>query len=191
MADKSTIFIPDISGYTKFMSQTPLDHNAAILSNLLECIIDNNNLDFTVSEVEGDAVLLYKIGPPIERKILMDHCLSLYKIFHQQKAVMEAQRKCNCEACDGLAHLTLKFVIHYGEIKEVQIAHFKKASGIDMIIAHRLLKNNIDTNEYILASQDYLKHFNNQNDRLDLDWVQSSETYANLGTIDFEYANIH
>ncbi len=35
---------------------------------------------------------------------------------------------------------------------------------MDMIIAHRLLKNGIDADEYILASEDYLKHFDKPKD---------------------------
>jgi len=190
MSENSTILIPDISGYTSFMSQSELEHNAFILSNLIESIIEHNDLNFTVSEVEGDAVLLYKIGPPVDWKQLINHCLELHDVFHHQLIEMERKATCKCAACKELIKLNLKFVIHYGKIKEVQISQFKKAQGMDMIIAHRLLKNSIDTDDYILASKDYLNHFNKQKDDLGLEWIQSNETYPNVGQVDFEYAVI-
>ena len=172
------------------MIQSDIDHNAFIISKLIECIIENNDIDFTVSEIEGDAVLFYKIGHPVDWKQMITQCLKIYNEFHHKLEMLEKQATCRCPACAELSKLTLKFVIHYGEIKEVQISNFKKASGTDMIIAHRLLKNSIDNDEYILVSRNFWKYTGNNNNDLGLEWIQSNETYPNVGKIDFEYAII-
>jgi len=49
-------FIPDISGYTKFINETEINHSTHIITELLEIIISSNILDLKVSEIEGDAV---------------------------------------------------------------------------------------------------------------------------------------
>ena len=38
MPDYATILIPDISGYTEFLSKTELDHSSHIISELLELL---------------------------------------------------------------------------------------------------------------------------------------------------------
>ena len=56
----ATILIPDISGYTEFLTQTEIKHSSHIINELLEGIIASNRLGFHLSEVEGDAILFYK-----------------------------------------------------------------------------------------------------------------------------------
>ena len=58
MPSKSLLFVPDITGFTKFVNNTEIDHSQHIISELLENIIDSNQLDLEVSEIEGDAVFL-------------------------------------------------------------------------------------------------------------------------------------
>jgi hypothetical protein len=190
MADGATIFIPDISGYTRFMSQSQLDHNAIILSKLIECIIECNKPNFTVSEVEGDAVLFYKIGPPVDFRQMVDHCLEMFGLFHDKLVVMEDQAPCKCDACREIHQLKLKFIIHYGDIKVVPVGRFEKATGVDMIVAHRLLKNKISGDEYILATRKYLNHFAMEGDAQGLSWTRESETYANIGQVDYDFATL-
>ena len=55
---KSTILIPDISGYTEFMTTTELTHAAHALNYLIDAIVESVGDKFDVSEIEGDAVLL-------------------------------------------------------------------------------------------------------------------------------------
>ncbi len=59
MNETGLLFIPDISGYTKFINQTELDHSSHIISELLELILDNNTLNLQLAEVEGDALFMY------------------------------------------------------------------------------------------------------------------------------------
>ena len=55
------------------------------------------------------------------------------------------------------SNLTLKFIAHYGVCKEVPIHNVIKLVGSDVILAHRLLKNNVPEKEYLLLSENYLK----------------------------------
>ena len=48
----SLLFIPDITGFTKFVNDTEVAHGQHIVAELLELIIDSDRLGMTVSEVE-------------------------------------------------------------------------------------------------------------------------------------------
>jgi hypothetical protein len=62
MSEQAIILIPDISGFTEFTNATEIDHSSHIITELLELIISSNECDFTLAEIEGDAVLFYRKG---------------------------------------------------------------------------------------------------------------------------------
>jgi len=152
MAESATILLPDISGYTEFMTKTELSHSSHIINELLDAILAANTGDFVLSEVEGDALLLYQKGKPIEADALVRQCLSMFESFHTQLKIIERDSICPCGACKTASNLTLKFVAHHGVVQEIKVRQFTKASGIDMVVAHRLMKNGIASHEYVLAT---------------------------------------
>ena len=60
MTESATILIPDISGFTTFVARTELEHSAHIVTELLDVLAAANTTGLTLSEVEGDALLLYR-----------------------------------------------------------------------------------------------------------------------------------
>lgn len=189
MAEKATILIPDISGFTEFTSATELDHSAHITNELLDLIVASNNQGFTLAEIEGDAVLFYRTGDPPPWHLLVEQCLHIYRNFHERLKVIERDTVCQCGACQTATNLTLKFILHFGDIKEIRVAHFTKATGIAMIVAHRLLKNHLDLREYILVSVDCLNCFPGR-ETGDLDWISARESYPVIGPVEFAYADL-
>lgn len=188
MSEQATIFLPDISGYTDFVSRTELDHSSHIINELLEILVSSNTAGFTLSEIEGDAVLFYRKGEPIGIDDLTKQCIEMFEKFHATLKLIERDTLCQCGACQGASNLTLKFIVHYGAIKEIKVANFTKASGIDMIIAHRLLKNAISSSEYVLATQAYFQSLNANATSAGLAWLASSHEYPSIGRMDFQYA---
>ncbi|MDX1409489.1 MAG: DUF2652 domain-containing protein, partial [Saprospiraceae bacterium] len=147
-----------------------------------------NESDCTLSEVEGDALLFYRKGEAIPRETMIRQCLDMFHAFHTRLKLIERDSICQCGACQTATNLTLKFIVHYGPIKEIRVSRFVKASGLDMIIAHRLLKNGIPSDEYILTTQRYLDVLSNRNADGDLEWLSSSETYPAIGQLEYQYA---
>jgi hypothetical protein len=190
MAEKATILIPDISGFTEFTGKTELDHSSHIVNELLDLIVRSNELEFTLAEIEGDAVLFYRKGEPPPKTNLVEQCLGMFKNFHSQLKIIERDAICRCGACQTATNLTLKFIIHFGEVKEINVAHFTKATGLDMIIAHRLLKNSIASHEYILISAPCLHKLPDRTATTGLFWKSSQEKYAAIGNVEFEYAEL-
>ena len=190
MTTNATILIADISGFTDFVSSTALEHSSHIVNELLELLVAANHLDLTVSEIEGDAILFYKKGPPIPCDDLVDQCLQMFNDFHSRLKLIERDTICQCGACQTTSGLGLKFIAHRGTIREINVANFTKASGLDMIIAHRLLKNEVPAREYVLTTTRYLDELGGQMP-CDLAWTGSTERYKDVGDIGVYFATLN
>jgi hypothetical protein len=188
MAESATILISDISGYTEFLTNTELVHSSHIINELLEAILAANSSDFILSEVEGDALLLYRKGGPIEADALVRLCTSMFESFHKQLKIIERDSLCQCGACKTATNLTLKFIAHFGAVQEIKISQFTKCSGLDMVVAHRLLKNRVQSHEYILATHSCFDCSNLEHPPGALAWHQESDQYPAIGNIEYQYA---
>lgn len=144
------IFIPDISGFTHFVNSIDIELGVRITRDLLNVIIDSNPLPLELSEIEGDAVLFYRLGAPLP----LDQLLAGFR--HIQQAF--ADRFAALKQAYGLqASLSLKLIVHYGDISVYGIRGFTKLYGQTVVEAHRLLKNGAATDDYILVTEDYLQ----------------------------------
>lgn len=156
MENKGLLFIPDISGFSRFISETEIAHSSLIIQELLEILINANDLDLNISEIEGDAILFYKFGEPPELKDLYKQVEKMFVAFHRSIAAYHHRRYCQCKACVSAINLTLKIITHYGEFTQYNVKNFNKLIGKDIIVAHQLLKNDIEQHEYWLVTQDVL-----------------------------------
>ncbi|HMS65549.1 MAG TPA: DUF2652 domain-containing protein [Ignavibacteria bacterium] len=188
MANNSTtILIPDISGFTEFMTKTELTHASHLINVLIEEIIKSVKDEYEVSEIEGDAVLFIKKGPPPSEKEIVESCLKIFNAFHYMRKWIEQHTICPCNACMHIDNLTLKFIAHHGQLAEIKVGNFVKQSGTEMIVAHRLLKNNIPNNEYLLITEKLLQQTPDSDRPIDLKWNNSSEEYPSIGNVNFIY----
>jgi hypothetical protein len=184
----ATILIPDISGFTEFITNTDVEHGAHTINILIDAIVREVGDEYEVSEIEGDAVLLIKKGPAPSQVELENICLRIFNAFHFQRKFMQQHNICPCGACQGIINLTLKFVAHHGPVAEITVGRFVKQSGPAMIVAHRLLKNSIDNHEYLLVTEKLLQQVANTSDPVEIEWVHSSEEYPSIGTVDYHFA---
>ncbi|GAA3579313.1 DUF2652 domain-containing protein [Snuella lapsa] len=151
-AEPTLLFIPDISGFTKFVHETEISHSEHIIKELLETLIDANEMDLQVSEVEGDAILFYRKGKKPTAAETLAQVQRMYIKFHTCLRTYESQRICQCGACANSDGLSLKFIIHYGNISINQVKTQSKLFGSDLIVAHRLMKNDVPLKEYVLIT---------------------------------------
>ena len=156
MDNKGLIFIPDISGFTRFMNETEIGHSQLIIQELLEIIINANQIGLEISEVEGDAILFYKFGAPPDMNALYKQVEKMFHDFHRYLIMYDQQRICQCGACTSASGLTLKVISHYGEFTGFNMKSFSRnflnLHGKDIIVAHQLMKNDIDLHEYWLVT---------------------------------------
>lgn len=153
--DKSLIFIPDISGFTEFTTTTEINHSAHIVADLLGIILSQDKLGLTLSEIEGDALLFVKKEnvPPLEA--IIEQAKEMYKAFHTHLLKYTERRVCDCGACTMAPNLSVKFFAHQGDLVEVEVGNLIKFHGTGMIIIHRLMKNNVKGDDYLLLSDSF------------------------------------
>ena len=189
METKGLIFIPDISGFTRFVNESEIEHSRFIIQELLETLINANESGLEISEIEGDAILFYKFGDPVELQELYKQVEKMFCAFHRHLAAYEYRRLCQCQACISAINLTLKVITHYGEFTSYNVKNFSKLIGKDIIVAHQLLKNDIQQHEYWLVTKNLLK------DKQPVDFAQwmkwdHSVKHTEIGEIPFHYTQL-
>ncbi|HEV8285926.1 MAG TPA: DUF2652 domain-containing protein [Chitinophagaceae bacterium] len=189
MENRGLLFIPDISGFTKFVTEMEIDHSRHIIEELLEILINANNIGLEISEIEGDAILFYKYGDPPDLKTLYQQVEKMFCEFHRHITAYEYRRLCQCKACRAAVSLTLKVVTHYGEFTGYNVKNFSKLIGKDVIVAHQLLKNDIDQHEYWLVTKNLLQDKPLQGFKQWMTW-DSSAKKTETGEIPFQYTQL-
>jgi hypothetical protein len=81
----------------------------------------------------------------------------MFCAFHRNLISYEHRRYCQCKACISAIQLSLKVITHYGEFTGYNVKSFNKLIGKDIIVAHQLLKNDIENHEYWLVTQNLLQ----------------------------------
>ncbi len=188
------ICIPDISGFTQFMSKTNIELSSEVIPALLNKVIYANQIGLKVSEIEGDAVLFFKPGELPPFKELIGQCRKFYEEFYIQLNVLHEKYKNHDEKDHIPEMLGLKIVLHYGkQVSAVPIGKNIKLMGEDVIVAHRLLKNDIPIDEYILISQDLLSEYKENIIERNFGWGQLHDhqtNYKHIGEVNYSYINL-
>lgn len=182
----AALVIVDISGYTRFITfhKTSLIHAQEIISQLLESVIDKASHPLTLNKLEGDAALLYaeleNDGPGAVRDVF-GQARGFFAAFHAKARELSGSRStCSCEACQRILDLRLKAILHRGVIAFRKIRQFDEMAGEDVILVHRLLKNTVAANEYMLLTEPFHRLLG---DLPDGTGEIHEESYPDLGTV--------
>ncbi|MEO6722701.1 MAG: DUF2652 domain-containing protein [Ferruginibacter sp.] len=189
MENKGLLFIPDISGFTRFINETEIDHSRLIIEELLETLINANQIGLEVSEIEGDAILFFKFGESPSIEELYKQVEKMFCEFHRHILAYDNSRFCWCAACSTAINLTLKIITHYGEFTGYNVRNFNKLIGKDIIVAHQLLKNDIDQHEYWLITKSLLKEDAPADFAKWMEW-NSSAKQTEEGEIPYHYTQL-
>lgn len=150
---KSLLFLPDISGYTKFIQTTEIEHSQHVISELLEILIAANTEDLKLAEIEGDALFFYKEGEIPSQERLLAQIEAMFSAFYSHLELLKKNRICPCQACATAPNLELKVIAHAGKLQHIEVQGNRKPFGQQVIEAHRLMKNSISSDTYALISR--------------------------------------
>jgi 2-polyprenyl-3-methyl-5-hydroxy-6-metoxy-1,4-benzoquinol methylase len=187
-AEKDVIFfIADISGYTRFIvsNEKEMVHSQIIIRDLINTIISEIKAPMQVIRLEGDAIFLYvDKGDPLVRwelvqATLLEKLITFFRVFSNKIAELTLHKVCNCNACNNVDRLKLKVVAHSGKTLFFNINDILEMSGTAPIIVHRLLKNSVTADEYVLMTEPALADLMVSREDVEL----GSESYDELGTI--------
>lgn len=190
--DPTLLFIPDISGFTQFVNDTEITHSRHIIEELLEVLIDANEIGLAVSEIEGDAILFYRNGQAPTAAELLAQVQRMYVNFHHHLKKYASYRICQCGACTTAHDLRIKFIVHYGEIGTSRVREHSKLFGKDLIVAHRLMKNEVPHREYVLLTHQLVDACSNWVAVKQAAWANPEEAEAtyDFGPIHYCYITL-
>ena len=99
--------------------------------------------NFRLAKLEGDAAFTWMPGETIDGSMLLDTIERCYFGFRRRRRDVRQATSCPCNACVRIPDLDLKFVVHHGEAIVQKVAGRQELLGSDVIVVHRLLKNDV------------------------------------------------
>jgi hypothetical protein len=149
---RAVLLIADIGGYTHYMhwNRKHLAHAQQTVAGLLEAVIDAGK-GLKLAKLEGDAAFFWQ--PDGNAKVLVcDRLSRMRQAFFAQRERFKRSIACECASCEQLDKLSLKFVVHQGEVAEQRVKRHVELAGVDVILVHRMLKNSVPVLEYVLMT---------------------------------------
>ncbi len=137
------LLIADISGYTRYLAGVELDHSQDILADLVGTIVTALRPTFRLAKLEGDAAFVSAPAAKLDGSLLLDTVERCYFGFRRRRRDVRQATSCSCNACVRIPDLNLKFVVHHGLALRQRIVGREELLGSDVIVVHRLLKNEV------------------------------------------------
>lgn len=185
MPAEGTFVLADISGYTSFLTGVAIEHAKEITSDLFKAILKANQGRWKVANVEGDCIFFYREGRE-SPDALLSHVKLLHERFCDRVIDIALASSCSCGACSRTNRLTMKFVAHTGEFETQEIGGRKELIGVDIVVAHRLLKNSVPLEEYLLLS----KQCGDRIDEVELPVSEGRDEYEAVGLVEYTYLDM-
>jgi hypothetical protein len=148
----AVLVIADIGGYTNYMNwnRLHLAHAQRAVAGLLESVIDAGK-GMKLAKLEGDAAFFW--APDGNAKVVVcDRLSGMRRSFMERRERIKKDASCDCASCAQLNQLSLKFVAHQGEVAEQKVKRNVELAGLDVILVHRMLKNDVPVPEYVLMT---------------------------------------
>ena len=201
MSQSGFLLIADISGYTEFiqlhnmrkrsivgnkMADMYESHAEVIISDLLETVIDEIEPKMQLNKLEGDAAFFFCDSTGEKNQSddiieLMDAANEAFKAKLEELVFVQA---CGCDPCRQSKNLRLKIVAHKGVFTVQKIRRFEELAGEDVVLVHRLLKNDLKSDEYWLVTPEFYAGLNAENQSL---FAPVTQKLENFGTVNLNY----
>ncbi len=149
---RAVLLIADIGGYTQFPRGNRMDlaHAQATVAGLLEAVTDAGK-GLKLAKLEGDAAFFW--APDGDAGVVVGNQLPrMHRAFLAKRDMLALDRLCGCASCSQLEALSLKYVAHQGEVAEQRVKRHAELVGLDVILVHRMLKNSVPVEEYVLMT---------------------------------------
>ena len=180
-AERGSFVIADISGYTGYVVESPLEHAEDVLTDVTALVVEHLAQVLSLNKQEGDAIFGYALEGSLDGAMLLDVIEECYFSFRNRLVGIQRATACDCNACAKLPDLDLKFVVHGGEFIRRPVAAGEELTGASVIVAHRLLKNEVPENGYALLTADAVTALGLDPKRLGL--RRHSERYDDVGEV--------
>ena len=143
------LLIADIGGYTRFMKfhRASLAHAQEIVAQLLEAVIDATQRAPQAREARRRRRLLLSSRGRAAPSRRSNSSPSRRRRSTARSTARASDLKintlCVCDGCQQAGNLKIKLVGHFGEAAVQKVKHLTELAGVDVILVHRLLKNDV------------------------------------------------
>ncbi len=178
--------IADITGYTRYLSESELEHAQDTLTALLQLLVENTGPPLVISRLAGDAVISYGLRENFfQGQTLIEKIEVTYVAFRKTIERLVLNNTCRCNACANISNLDLKFFIHFGTFGIQRISDHDELVGSDVNLIHRLLKNSVTQETGIQAYSLFTEAAIRQLgvEELVEEMTAHAETYEHLGEV--------
>ncbi len=164
------VVLLDISGYTRFIRSHNIRHvpvigkefrkaseahGEQVVTDLLETLLNATSDILRPEKLEGDAILMSAVPDDQAEfaRTLVSRLQDVFRVFHERIRDIAFCTTCLCDCCSKMGELKVKAIAHHGPFLIKQVASFREIAGQEIIRAHRLLKNSVDSNEYLMLTE--------------------------------------
>ena len=186
--ERPTLFcIAGMSGYTKFIfaNEKEISHSQMVIRELITTLIEEVHLPLRLMRIEGDAIFLYAVKDEPDlpwETVSEDLCaniIAFFKAFADKLSELILHKICNCTACVNIEQLKLKVVVHSSPATFYRVNEHQEVTGTGPIVVHRLLKNSVEAEEYILFTEQAYNELVLPDGKVE----EGQETFDDIGTI--------
>lgn len=185
---KAFLYIPDMTGFTEFMTTTNPEKSSQIVEEMLKSITKSNQLDLSISDLIGDAVFFYRTGGPPLLSEVIDQSKVISEKFKNQLKAHGSRYNWETNRVEQMHALGIKFIAHYGKVALSNIENHTKLIGVPAIEAHLLLKNSVKMQNYLLATDAFLLA-SEMDTGMEL-FSDGSDSYEHVGEIKYKVLDL-
>ena len=180
------IVMLDIGGYTRFTRTHRMSvwHAEKIIADLLQAMTQSTEHPIILNKTEGDALLLYAEAtddPIATGHNVLRQILECFATFTDQLQNLVFCNACVCDACRQSGELKIKAIVHFCDTVVRKSNGVTEIGGEGVILAHRLMKNSLEFDEYILMTPAARENCGAVDGFRE---VKGRETYDELGSFD-------
>ncbi len=182
------LYIPDMTGFTEFMTTTNPRESHRVVEETLKVIAGANMLDLHISDIAGDAVFFYRTGLPPTLDEVIEQSRVISERFSDRVKAYGSKFNWDTNRVEQMHHLSIKFIAHYGKVAVSDIENHTKLIGVPAIEAHRLLKNSVEIDNYLLATEAYLQV--SATTASDYPFTDGKDSYEHIGEVKYKVLNL-
>jgi 2-polyprenyl-3-methyl-5-hydroxy-6-metoxy-1,4-benzoquinol methylase len=104
---------------------------------------------------------------------------TLFQVFSNKVCELTLHKVCNCTACINIEQLKLKVIVDSGRVAFYRVNEHQELTGMSPIVVHRLCKNSVGADEYMLLTESAYNDLPLADETLE----EGEETYDDIGTI--------
>ncbi len=192
LAEKeSLLLIAKIDGFDLSDGSVESQHRELLEKEFFDAVEVNNQLGLTSLRIEENKLVFFQENGVPEFESVVAMIEGMYQNFLEIRDDYVRKRICPCLVCASVKNLSVQFIVHTGDITLITVKQETKLHGPVVILANKLLNNNLIEQDYILFTDKLLdddERVRLHNPKMKIE--RASMHYQDLGEIEFNFIDL-